>query len=264
MSGPAQLCALEQVVIGYRRGRPLTPPVSMEVHQGDLVGILGPNGSGKTTLVKTLIGQLAPLSGTVRLPVDRTLRVGYVAQGHRPDFAYPLSVLEVTLMGRAPALGLVRRPGKVDRDLAMSQLEAVGLAARAEAPFRSLSGGQQQRVLVARALTCEAELLVLDEPTSEMDPAAEHALLSLVSALSTSRNLAVVFVTHEISAAAGFGNRVVLLDPQAKTVDVGAPAELITSAHMTRLYGRPVEVKSEGGRTMVWVSGRDERGEAVP
>ncbi len=260
MSGSVPLCALEQVVIGHRRGRPLTPAVSLEVRQGDIVGVLGPNGSGKTTLVKTLIGQLAPLSGTVRLPVERTLRVGYVAQGHRPDFAYPLSVLEVTLMGRAQALGLVKRPGKADRALALAQLESVGLAARADAPFRSLSGGQQQRVLVARALTAEAELLVLDEPTSEMDPAAEHALLSLVSGLSASRNLAVVFVTHEISAAAGFATRVVLMDPAAKAVDVGPSSELINSEHMTRLYGRPVEVRRESGRTLVWVSGRDEPG----
>ena len=207
-----ELLHLKQVAIGYRRDRPLLPPIDLTVRSGDLLGILGPNGAGKSTLVKTLIGLLPPLSGTLELPLTRRPRLGYVAQGSRPDFAYPLSVLQVVLMGRDQQLGLFRRPGRADKDIALAQLNAVGLGAVAQHPFRSLSGGQQQRVLVARALAAEPELLVLDEPTSEMDPAAEHGLLSLVSELVKSRDIAVMFVTHQISAAAGFAKSVVLLD----------------------------------------------------
>jgi ABC-type cobalamin/Fe3+-siderophores transport system ATPase subunit len=157
-------------------------------------------------------------------------------------------------MGRAAQLGLIKRPGAKDIAHARAELEAVGLGAVAERPFRALSGGQQQRVLVARALAVEPELLVLDEPTSEMDPAAQHALLSMVSSLSTSRNLGVLFVTHEISAAAGFSTRVVTLDAAQGYYQVGPTAELINSANMSRLYGRPVEVRYESGRALVWVS----------
>ena len=248
------LLQLQEVSLGYRRDRPLFKPISLTIRRGDLLGILGPNGAGKSTLVKTLLGLVPPLSGTVGLPLQRRPRLGYVAQGARPDFAYPLSVLQVTLMGRAAHLGLMRRPGKADRALALASLDAVGLAPHAAAPFRSLSGGQQQRVLVARALTAEPELLVLDEPTSEMDPAAEHALLSLVSGLVASRDLAVMFVTHQISAAAGFASQVVLLDKAQGTVETGATEALITSARMSALYGRQVEIRRENGRALVWLS----------
>ena len=252
----AELLRLKEVAIGYRRDAPLLPPISLSIQSRELVGILGPNGSGKSTFLKTMLGLLPPLAGAVELPLGRMPRLGYVPQGARPDFAYPLSVLQVTLMGRAHHLGLVRRPGKRDHDVARAQLSAVGLLHLTDAPFRSLSGGQQQRVLVARALTAEPELLVLDEPTSEMDPAAEHALLSLVSQLVASQDIGVIFVTHEISAAAGFAAKVILLDGAKKYFEAGPSKELISSERMSKLYGRPVELRYEDGRVLVWLSAR--------
>ncbi len=254
----SQLVRLQGVAIGHRRSSPLLPPLSLEISRGDLIGILGPNGAGKTTLLKTMLGLMPPLAGTVSWPLGRPPRIGYVPQGARPDFAYPLSVLQVTLMGRDAALGLIRRPGAADSRLALEQLRAVGLEALAGKPFRSLSGGQQQRVLVARALTAEPELLVLDEPTSEMDPAAEHSLLSLVSGLVAERDIAVVFVTHEISAAAGFARSVILLDASNQYFEQGPADALISSEKMTSLYRRPVEVRRENGRALVWLSAHAE------
>ncbi len=252
-----ELLRLQEVSIGYRRDKPLLPPISFAIQSGDLVGILGPNGAGKSTFLKTLLGLMDPLSGAVKFPQGRPPRLGYVPQGSRPDFAYPLSVLQVALMGRDSHLGLVRRPGKADRDIALAQLKAVGLEHLAGNPFRSLSGGQQQRVLVARALTSQPELLVLDEPTSEMDPAAEHSLLSLVSALVASRNIAVVFVTHEISAAAGFARSVILVDTVSQYFETGPASELVSSQKMSKLYRRPVEVRHENGRVLVWLSANE-------
>lgn len=257
-----QLLRLQDVVIGYRRDKPLLPPISFAIQSGDLIGILGPNGAGKSTFLKTLLGLMDPLSGAVKFPSGRPPRLGYVPQGARPDFAYPLSVLQVTLMGRDWHLGLVKRPGTKDHEIARAQLKAVGLEHLASQPFRSLSGGQQQRVLVARALTAEPELLVLDEPTSEMDPAAEHSLLSLVSALVASRDIAVVFVTHEISAAAGFARSVILVDAANGYFETGPSAELVTSETMSYLYRRPIEVRRESGRVLVWLSAHES--EAAP
>ncbi|MBK7860896.1 MAG: ATP-binding cassette domain-containing protein [Archangiaceae bacterium] len=254
----SSLVSFEQVSIGHRRGEALLPPISWSIGRGDLIGVLGPNGSGKSTFLKTLLGLLPPLAGRVVHPQGRPPRLGYVPQSARPDFAYPLSVLQVVLMGRAAQLGLVRRPGHSDVAVARRQLEAVGLGALADQPFRSLSGGQQQRALVARALAAEPELLVLDEPTSEMDPAAEHALLSLVGSLTRSRDVGVIFVTHEISSAAGFGRGAVLVDRRAQYFEAGLATELITSERMSRLYGRPIEVRREGDRVLVWLAAHHE------
>lgn len=255
-----ELLALDSVTIGYEQGRPLLPPISFSVSRGDLVGILGPNGSGKSTFLKTLLGLLPPLQGTLRYPMGRRPRLGYVAQDPRFDFAYPLSVLEVVLMGRIAQLGVFRRPGKEDLAIAERELEAVGLRAVAGQPFRSLSGGQRQRVLVARALTGAPDVLVLDEPTSNMDVAAEHDLISMARSLTAGRGTAVVFVTHEISAAAEIARTVVLLDGARKYFAAGPADELVTSATMSALFGHTVEVRHENGRVFVWLSASEGKG----
>jgi ABC-type Mn2+/Zn2+ transport system ATPase subunit len=252
-----ELLQMKGLVVGYQKGRPLLPAIDFTVRQGDIVGILGPNGSGKSTLLKTTLRLIPPLTGEIGFPLGRPPRVGYVPQGHRPDCAYPLSALQVTVMGRYGLVGPGRFAKQKDRDVALAQLRAVGLERVADSPFRSLSGGQRQRILVARALASEPELLILDEPTSEMDPAAEHALLSLVSGLVQERKVAVLFVTHEISAAAGFATKVMLLDGQQKYFEAGPSAEMISSARMSKLYGRPVEVRHEDGRTLVWLSAHE-------
>jgi ABC-type Mn2+/Zn2+ transport system ATPase subunit len=251
------LIQLEDVVIGYRRDRPLSPAIRFGLRRGDAVAILGPNGAGKSTLLRTILGMVRPLSGRVTYPGGRPPPVGYVPQGLRVELTYPLDALEVVLMGRAGRVGLGRGFKEEDRAAALRQLEAVGLAGAARVPFRSLSGGQRQRVLVARALVGEPEVLVLDEPTSAMDPAAEHGLLSLVAELVAARNVAVLFVTHEISAAAGFARTVLLLDGARSTFEEGPTDETITSERMSHLYGRPVEVRREDGRALVWVSGHE-------
>ena len=254
------LIELKDIVIGYRKGRPFSPPIRFAIEEGDTIAILGPNGAGKSTLLRTILGMVPPLSGSLAFRNGRAPQVGYVPQGHRVDFAYPLDALQVVLMGRAGRVGVGRFYTGADRLAAQRQLDAVGLGDLAHHPFRSLSGGQRQRVLVARALAGEPELLVLDEPTSEMDPAAEHALLSLVSDLVTARQVAVLFVTHEISAAAGFSRTVLLLDGARTSLEAGPTDEYVTSERMTRLYGRPVEVRREHGRALVWLSAHEAAG----
>jgi ABC-type cobalamin/Fe3+-siderophores transport system ATPase subunit len=181
--------------------------------------------------------------------------VGYVPQSHEPDAGFPLTTHEVVLMGRYPALGVARRPRKEDREAAHVQIELVGLGAQEHLPFRQLSGGQRQRALVARALVGHPELLVLDEPTSELDPAAEHSLLELVDKLAADYKTCVLFVTHQISAAAGFATEVVLISSRAGVVEFGAAKDLLTSEKLSRLYGLPIEIAHEAHRTLVWMAG---------
>jgi ABC-type Mn2+/Zn2+ transport system ATPase subunit len=215
---------------------------------------LGPNGAGKSTLLRTIIGALPVLGGSVDYPLGRRPSMGYVPQSHQPDPAYPLTTHEVVLMGRYPALGVARRPRPADHQAANREIELVGLGKQESLLFRQLSGGQRQRALLARALVGNPELLVLDEPTSELDPAAEHELLHLVDRLAAEQKTCVLFVTHEISAAAGFATTVVLINHRAGLVEHGPAALQLTSDRLSRLYGLPIEVVRSNQRTMVWMA----------
>jgi len=248
------LIRLRQTHVGYRKT--ILPPIDLTIQSGERIAILGPNGAGKSTLLRTIIGTLPPLGGDMDYPLGRKPTLGYVPQSHQPDPAFPLTTHEVVLMGRYPALGVARRPRKDDHDATRRQLELVGLAEQEHLPFRLLSGGQRQRALVARALVGHPELLVLDEPTSELDPAAEHSLLQLVDKLAADHQTCVLFVTHQISAAAGFATRVVLINSRAGVVEFGAAADLLTSPNLSRLYGLPIEITREAHRTLVWMGGR--------
>lgn len=246
-----ELIRLEQAQIGYHR--PLLPPLDLAVHVGERLAVLGPNGSGKTTLLRSLLGLVPLLGGTLwhRTPKPR---VGYVPQAHRADPVYPLTALEVVLQGRYGRIGIGRRPKTEDRDRAKHRLAQVGLGDREKTPFRSLSGGQRQRVLLARALCGDPELLVLDEFTSELDPAGSAALLSEVAQLAEQERVSVMFVTHEISAAAQWSTEVALVDARQQVFDNGPRDTLLTSERLSRLYQQDIHLERQGQRTVVFVS----------
>jgi ABC-type Mn2+/Zn2+ transport system ATPase subunit len=245
------LVRLDRAVIGYRS--PLLPPLDLTLRAGTTLGVLGPNGAGKTALLKSLLGLLPLLEGKRSLPSGRAPRVGYVPQRDRLDVSWPLSVLDVVLMGRTGRIGLLRRPSARDREACLASLGELGIGDLAQRPLHALSGGQHQRVLIARALAGEPELLVLDEPTSAMDPAAERVLLELVQKLKDAHNLSVVLVTHQLSAVSGFATDVALVDRDRQLFEVGPAREMITEERLGRLYGRPVRVAELGGHTAVVV-----------
>jgi ABC-type Mn2+/Zn2+ transport system ATPase subunit len=246
-----ELLRLERVEIGYRR--PLLPPLDLTVRRGQRLAVLGPNGSGKSTLLKSLLGLIPLLSGARQLPLGRLPRMGYVPQAHRSDPVYPLTTLEVVLMGRYGRLGLGRFPSRSDRTFAEEKLDRVGLSAQRDAQYRSLSGGQRQRALLARALCGEPELLVLDEFTSDLDPAASSALLAEVSRLAQALDVAAVFVTHEVAAAAAHSTDVAMLDARHGFFETGPRATLLSSERLSKLYGQRVHVEEREGRTVVFV-----------
>ncbi len=255
MSADTGLIRLERAEIGYRR--PLLPPLDLHVRAGVRLAVLGANGSGKSTLLKTLLGLTPLLSGRLLFPRGGPPRIGYVPQAHRADPVYPLTALQVTLQGRYGRVGLGRFVRKADRAYAREQLARVGLAAEADKPFRALSGGQRQRVLLARALAGEPELVVLDEFTSELDPAASARLLDEVSALTASSSVGLVFVTHEISAAAAHAQEVALVDGRRGLFLTGPASELLTGERLTELYGQTVRLERREDRTIVYLeSGR--------
>ena len=188
----------------YDAGAPVIDNVSFAVATGQSGCIVGPNGGGKSTLLKLMLGLLQPDSGSIRIfgksPAEAGKKIGYMPQYHQLDVAFPVSVLEVVLMGRiTPFTFFTYR--KSDRLAAMDALAELGMADMALRSFAGLSGGQRQRVLIARAIAGEPELLLLDEPTANIDPGAEEQFYATLARLR--RKMTVFTVSHDL----GFVNR---------------------------------------------------------
>ena len=197
--------ALEHVSYAYTR-HPVLDDVTLTVPKGDFAMVVGPNGGGKTTLIKLIMGLFTPTSGAIQLFGDKPQaawnRMGYMPQYTHVDMAFPVSVLDVVLMGRLKnAIGW--RYTRKDKDAAHQALSEVGLVGRATTPFSSLSGGQRQRVLIARALCSDPDLLLMDEPTANVDPAAEASIFELLSELN--KRMTILVVSHDL----GFVSKVV-------------------------------------------------------
>jgi ABC-type Mn2+/Zn2+ transport system ATPase subunit len=189
------LASTRELAAGYGR-RPAIEGVSFEVDAGQRVALLGPNGGGKTTLLRALLGELQPMRGGVEVHG----RAATVPQTERSRLDFPVSALDVALMGALPRLPWWRRPGHDDRDAARTALQRVGVAERAQDTFGDLSGGQRQRVLIARGLVQDARLLLLDEPFSGLDVPAARSLESLIAELA-GEGRGVVIATHDLAQA---------------------------------------------------------------
>ncbi len=186
--------------VGYG-GSPVVSGIDFSIGAGDALFVVGENGAGKSTLLKTLLGLLPPISGSISFGDGATAgEIGYLPQRNESQRDFPASAWEIALSGRASCLG--RRPfySKADRAATEQAMRRVGAFELREAPFGSLSGGQQQRVLLARALALEPLLLVLDEPTTGLDPKATEALYETVDELRAA-GAGVLAVTHDVDVA---------------------------------------------------------------
>ncbi len=174
--------------------------VTLSISGREFVAIFGPNGGGKTTLLKLIMGFLNPTKGSLQLfgaPPQKTRHhIGYVPQILKTDRSFPISVLEVVMMGCLSQLDFWGRYPKQTRERALNALERVNLSHKATASFGTLSGGETQRVLIARAIIDTPKLLLLDEPTASVDPEAEDAILNLL--LELNQDMAILMVTHDL------------------------------------------------------------------
>jgi manganese/zinc/iron transport system ATP- binding protein len=224
------------VTVSYE-ARPVLRSVSFEAEQGMLIGIVGPNGAGKSTLLKTMLGLIEPDTGRVEVfgkPASEARgQVAYVPQREAVDWDFPVTVLDVVLMGRMGRLGWWGRPGAADRAIARQALEQVAMSEFHSRHIRQLSGGQQQRVFLARALAQEAPVLLLDEPLAGVDAATEAAIFDLMDALTDSGRTLVV-VNHDLSVLDRF-DAVLLLNRMV--VAYGPPGRVVNEANLKRTYG---------------------------
>lgn len=234
-----ELINVRGVTLGYGR-RVILKDLNFAIARGDFLGVMGPNGSGKSTLLKAFLGLVTPLAGTIEMNTSdgKPLRIGYVTQRERLDSHFPLSSLEVAVMGRFGMIGTMRRPRREDYEIAHACLHRVGMEHRAAQPYRELSGGQQQRVLIARALAGEPGLLLLDEPTNGMDLEAERAIMELLLDLQQEQSATIVFVTHLLSAIEHFARRVALIT-RSGTVVIGTKEQMLEPANIARAYAAP-------------------------
>ncbi|MEX0663157.1 MAG: metal ABC transporter ATP-binding protein [Acidimicrobiia bacterium] len=223
--------ALKAEGVSYTYGRePVLVDVALTVAPGEFCALVGPNGSGKSTLVRILLGLLTPAAGTVRClgvepgHVPDRWRIGYVPQRHALAPALPATVEEVVATGRLARRGWWRRPTGADREAVQHALEAVALAPFARRAVGSLSGGEQQRVLIAKALSSEPALLVLDEPVAGVDAASQREFRDSVVHEVREHGAAVLLVTHELGAVANDLDHVLVL--KRSIVFDGKPTEL--------------------------------------
>jgi ABC-type Mn2+/Zn2+ transport system ATPase subunit len=203
--------------------------VTFDAEQGERIGVLGPNGGGKSTLFRVLLGELGPLQGSVRRPP----RLGFVPQTERSRLDYPVSALDVALMGTLSRVPWWRPVGRAERRAALAALERVGLAALAGEQFGELSGGQRQRVLVARALVQDAPVLLLDEPFSGVDQTSAELLERLLGDLAD-EGRALLVATHDLEQARRF-DRVLCLN--RRQIAFGPPEETLTRDVLEQTYG---------------------------
>jgi len=238
--------SLERVTVTLG-GREVVREVTAEIETGDWVARSGPHGAGKTSLLRAVAG-LLPCDGSVSLegaPLaelgrrERAQRLALVPQEPRtPPW---LTVAEYVLMGRTPYLRPLAREGDADHDAAARALSRLDLDELAERTLGTLSGGERQRVVVARALAQEASIVLLDEPTASLDIGHQQQALDLLDALRETEGLTLVAAMHDLTLAAQYADRVLLLD-QGRVVADGAPAEVLTEEALAQHYGARVRV----------------------
>jgi len=235
MSAP--VISIENLTFSYD-GFPVLEDVNVAVQEREFACIVGPNGGGKTTLLKLMLGLLQPTKGRVRLfgvPPERArTRVGYLPQSYAYDPLFPVRVMDVVLMGRLDRGGLFGPYRRSDREAALEALRQVEMAEFRHRPLAALSGGQRQRVLIARALACEPEVLLLDEPTASLDFTIEGELYELLRRLN--ERLTVVMVSHDIGFVSRFVTKVICVKRQV----VVHPTSELTGEMINEIYGSDV------------------------
>lgn len=203
--------SLENVTFAYRR-QPILENVSLTVPQKEFACIVGPNGGGKTTLLKLILGLIRPDEGRIQVlgttPVKARNRMGYMPQYAHLDMNFPATVLDVVLMGclRQRAFWFSAQ----DRARAMDAIDTVGMTPFAHAGFNALSGGQRQRVLIARALCSRPQILLLDEPTANVDHETEENLFTILKSLN--REMTILVVSHDLGFVSKYVKTVICVN----------------------------------------------------
>lgn len=226
----------EHLAVGYSKF-PIVGDISLSMHPGELLVLIGTNGSGKSTILKTMAGLLQPINGQLEILGAATgslpKRVAYLPQHPVSTHTLPLRVRDVVAMGRFAHLGLFNKPTAHDKKVGENSMRLTGIESQANDPIRDLSGGQQQRTHLAQVLTRQAEVLLLDEPTAGLDINGRKLVADLIAS-ERARGVTVVMATHELQDAES-ANTVMLL--AQRVVSIGAPQVALRDEYLRECFG---------------------------
>jgi ABC-type Mn2+/Zn2+ transport system ATPase subunit len=248
---------LEEITV-RKSGGILLDSVSFVVGRNEFVGVIGPNGAGKTTLLNVVAG-FEKFEGTLGLfgrpesskrARKTRLRTGYVPQLFQIDPAFPILASEAVMTGAIGRLGLFRSPGRRERERAMQILEMMRMIHLADKPLGQLSGGERQKVSLARAIIQQPDILLLDEPTANLDIAVQKEVLDLIGEIHRHENLTCLFVTHDFNMLPAEMRRAVLLDRGRVVFDGGIDAAM-SGETLSRLFRYRLETFERNGKRFV-------------
>lgn len=242
-TSPQVMINIKDMCAGYDH-EPVLEHINLKVYEHDFIGLIGPNGGGKTTLIRVLLGLLPVRCGSVKikgLPVDKGRKyLGYVPQLLNFDRDFPIRVRDVVRMGRLRKRGLLRGYTEADNEHVQAALRAVDLLNVAQRPLGELSGGQRQRVYIARALASEAEIMLLDEPTSNVDPQVSNSIFDLLNELN--KHMTILMITHNMSAVSAYTKTIGCIN---HTLHYHGQKEL-TNEMLEATYQCPVDLIAHG------------------
>jgi iron complex transport system ATP-binding protein len=234
-------------------GRSVLRGVALDVWAGEVLGLIGPNGAGKSTFLRAVTGVVPPTGGSIAIdgrPVTdfsrRELACGVAVVQQLPEAPTTMRVAELVLLGRNPHLGLLSRESNRDYAAVEAAMRRAGCEYLAERTLGTLSGGQRRRAFIARALAQEPQLLLLDEPTANLDVQAQCEILELLRTLAAD-GAGVLIVMHDLTMAAAYCDRLALL-ADGRVLTCGTPNEVVTAATVQEVYGDRVTVIHRNGR----------------
>jgi len=248
----ASLIVNKNLKIGYTKNIILSD-INLNIDKGNLLGIIGPNGSGKTTLIRTLMGIIPPLGGISQR--KKNLTFGYVMQRQTLDTLYPFSVFELAMMGRYGLIPPPYRVRKKDITKVEEALKLTDIWNLRYTPLRELSGGQKQRALIARALSSEPEVIILDEPTNDMDLKGEEAVISLIKKIHSETKAAVIIVSHLLPVVLNIADNILFLQGK-NNYKIYKREELVKNNYLEKIYQVPVEIIKENNRYSIIMRGK--------
>lgn len=226
------LLEFKDVYLGYR-GEVVLPSVNLLIEEGDFIGIVGPNGAGKTTLLRAIAGILKPMKGEIIIHKP-DLSLGYVPQRSILEETYPLTAMEIVCMGLYKKVGILRSVKRFKGE-AKEALRIVGLEGMEDKLYRELSGGQKQKVLLARALVSEPEILLLDEPITDLDVASQKNMLDFLSKLNKEKGMTILLVSHLLDVVAERAEKIVMLG-DGKVLS-GKKEEMLSPEKLKEVFG---------------------------
>ena len=234
---------------------PILKDVCIELAESEVLGVVGPNGAGKSTLIRCIDRILKPRRGSILLDgrdinemrlMELAKRMGYVPQSTSQIF--PATVFDTVLMGRRPHLGW--RSSEKDEEKVLDVLQMLNIENLAMRDINELSGGQQQKVFIARALVQEPDVLLLDEPTSNLDIRHQLEVMEIITSIVREKKISAIMAIHDLNLASRYADRVVMLNG-GTIIDAGNPSSVLTPENIKQVYGVEAVVRNESERPFI-------------